>query len=115
MQKYLYIQDNDCHWYIIPEDKVSAWYTFLEDIEEDCCIPGPEWAERCDAPDAFYKTEDVLKLEIELANIWSICTETSPEDWPGVNSAYKAVTILDQMYADIGGCGSIDPSDTTEE
>lgn len=37
-------QDNDCHWYVIPADKQSAWEKWLDDQSQDDELDVPEYA-----------------------------------------------------------------------
>lgn len=30
---YVLIQDDDCHWYVIPSDKVDDWDVWLESLD----------------------------------------------------------------------------------
>lgn len=53
-QKFLLVQDNDCHWYIIPEDKKNEFDSWVEiicsgDMDDEGYIQ-PEWAKPVDGP-----------------------------------------------------------------
>lgn len=43
------VQDDDCHWYIIPFEKTEEWYKFLESDDAELGVE-PEWAKRVDGP-----------------------------------------------------------------
>lgn len=44
-------QDNDAHWYIIPEEKDIEWGEFLElDSDDPISWDVPEWAQQIDNP-----------------------------------------------------------------
>jgi len=30
MKEHILIQDNDCHWYVIPDDKRQEWFAWCE-------------------------------------------------------------------------------------
>jgi hypothetical protein len=56
-QKYFLVQDNSCHWYVIPEDKKDEWDTFCDLPEDDeASWEVPEFARDVDGPHsvAFY-------------------------------------------------------------
>ena len=40
--KYMLIQDNDCHWYVIPADKFAEFDKWLADLDSYTPLPG--WA-----------------------------------------------------------------------
>lgn len=51
------MQDNDCHWYIIPEDKLEAWNEFCNlDPDDEASWNVPDFAKSEDGPSAvpFY-------------------------------------------------------------
>ncbi len=41
--RYVLVEDDDCHWYIIPKDRIKEWYEWFhtEDYELGNC---PNWA-----------------------------------------------------------------------
>lgn len=42
MEKYILIQDNDCHWFVIPVNKKKKWFEWCEipeDNEASCETP----------------------------------------------------------------------------
>mgnify|MGYP000889178198 CR=1 len=43
--EHILVQDEDSHWYVIPENKKEEWYKFFED-EEYPYKDLPNWAER---------------------------------------------------------------------
>lgn len=40
--KYILIQDNDCHWYVIPYEREEEWYDWTDSESDDV----PDWAYR---------------------------------------------------------------------
>jgi hypothetical protein len=43
MTEYILIQDNDCHWYVIPYLKMAEWSEWVSASEDDHWII-PDWA-----------------------------------------------------------------------
>lgn len=43
--RYLLVQDDDCHWYIIPADKRDAFFAWLEGQDASDGY-APDWANR---------------------------------------------------------------------
>lgn len=47
METYCLVEDDSCHWYVIPYIKKGLWYEFLD--SEDCENGNvPEWADELD-------------------------------------------------------------------
>lgn len=43
---FILIQDNDAHWYVVPEEMKSEWFNFIElDPDDEVSLDVPEWAE----------------------------------------------------------------------
>lgn len=36
VNKYMFVLDDDCHWYLIPVSMSSAFHSMLEKGEDDC-------------------------------------------------------------------------------
>lgn len=34
-ERYVLIQDNDCHWYVVPFDMLPDWLTWLDIPDDD--------------------------------------------------------------------------------
>ena len=58
-ETYILIQDNDCHWYLIPYDKRDSFYEYLDLIDnfnydaEDPYPDEPDWLKRVDGPESI--------------------------------------------------------------
>lgn len=33
--KYIFIQDHDCHWYMIPQEFRTDFYVYVDNMEDD--------------------------------------------------------------------------------
>lgn len=49
--KFFLDSDNDCHWYVVPDEKREAWDEWV-DLDEDDPRgwTAPSWAERINGP-----------------------------------------------------------------
>lgn len=46
-ERFYLTQDNDCHWYVVPELKRQEWEAWLEiDDDDEAAWEAPEWALR---------------------------------------------------------------------
>lgn len=55
-QKFLLVQDDDCHWYIIPDDcktEFDAWIERMCSDEEDVDCSQPDWCKGIDGPQSI--------------------------------------------------------------
>lgn len=44
--RYRLVQDNDCHWFIIPADKIGEWDEWCEiDSDDERAWDAPEFAQ----------------------------------------------------------------------
>jgi len=41
--RYVLVQDQSCHWYVIPTDKKAEWFQWCESDESEDGI-SPDWA-----------------------------------------------------------------------
>lgn len=45
MERFFLGQDNDCHWYVIPDARRDEWHTWLNIPDDDeRSWDAPEWA-----------------------------------------------------------------------
>lgn len=57
--EYILIQDDDCHWYVIPEDKQEDFNYWLELPEDDKnCWVKPDYAERVGGSPSLVKFKE---------------------------------------------------------
>lgn len=58
-KSYLLIEDNDCHWYLIPKNREGDFWDYLDMIEnydynsDDPYPQEPEWLKRVDGPQSI--------------------------------------------------------------
>lgn len=45
---FVLVQDEDCHWFVIPAARADEWDGWCQDVAEDmtCSLELPCWAER---------------------------------------------------------------------
>ncbi|MEM9745041.1 MAG: hypothetical protein AAF918_20375 [Pseudomonadota bacterium] len=61
-QPFMMVQDNSCHWYLIPAEYLEAWDDFLDIPEDDeRSWNVPDWAREIDGPHltVFYYPREI--------------------------------------------------------
>jgi len=57
--EYILVKDNDCHWYVIPNDRRKHWSAWLElDSENERAWDVPEFAEEVGGSQTLVKFKE---------------------------------------------------------
>jgi len=54
---YILIQDNDCHWYVIPVDKKNEWFKWEESDDYELGVI-PDWAKEVNGSPTLVKFKE---------------------------------------------------------
>lgn len=61
-KKYALVQDDSCHWYLVPWEKKDEFWEYIDAVENfdyssgDIYPQEPEWAKRIDGPHSLVIT-----------------------------------------------------------